>query len=117
MTHTEFVQRTGYYPTDEQFEKINVAYMSGNEDKDMFCREWVAYDGILKASKEAAAKISTLESKLQKVYDTLDEYIFKHNDTLDTLDDKSDRRAYFYELFKEIKAIKWLNVSRAAKQE
>lgn len=106
MTHTEFVQRTGYYPTDEQFEKINVAYMSGNEDKDMFCRMWRANDGILKTSKESAAKISTLERKLQRVFDTLDEYIFKHNDTLDTLDDKSDRRAYFYELFKEIKAIK-----------
>ena len=117
MTYTEFVDRTGYYPTDSQFKDINDAYMAGNDDKDMFCYMWRAEAGILKASKETAAKISTLESKLQKVYDTLDKYIFKHNDTLDTLDDKSDRRAYFYELFKEIKAIKWLNVSRAAKQE
>lgn len=117
MTHTEFVQRTDYYPTDAQFEKINNAYMSGDADKDMFCREWIAYGGILKASKESAAKISTLESKLQKVFDTLDEYIFKRNDILDTLNDKNDRRAYFYELFKEIKAIKWLYVSRETKQD
>lgn len=106
MTYTEFVDRTGYYPTDSQFKAINDAYMSGNDDKDMFCYMWRAEDGILKASKDSAAKISTLERKLQRVFDTLDEYIFKHNDTLDTLDDKNARRAYFYELFKEIKTIK-----------
>lgn len=106
MTQQEFTARTGFFPTEAQFAEINAAYMASDDDKDTFCRRWIRLNGVAKASKENTATIATLERKLQKVYDSLDEYIFKHNDILDTLNDKNDRRAYFYELYKKIKAIK-----------
>lgn len=105
MTYTEFVQRTGYYPTDEQFAEINKAYMEGDEDKDDFCRYWKTHNGIMRSSKETAAKISTLERKLHQIQDVLDSRIFKAFDAIDKLDTESKRRAYFCEMYQEIKAI------------
>ena len=105
MTHTEFVQRTGFYPTDAQFAEITKAYMESNEDKDDFCRHWKMYNGIVRSSKENAMKISTLERKLHQIQDVLDSRIFKAFDKIDELDTESKRRAYFCEMYQEIKAI------------
>ena len=41
MTKQEFIERTNYNPTDEEFNSINEMYMqAGNMDKDVFCKEW-----------------------------------------------------------------------------
>ena len=106
MKQQEFTQRTGFAPTAAQFDVINAEYMATDIDKDTFCKEWKRKGGILECSKANAVTVSELERKLQMVYSALDEYIFKHNDKLDTLNDQYDRRGYFYELYKEIKAIK-----------
>ena len=68
MTYTEFVDRTGYYPTDSQFKDINDAYMAGNDDKDMFCYMWRAEDGILKASKEILLTLLGISTEAMPVF-------------------------------------------------
>jgi hypothetical protein len=52
MMLEEFEQRTGYRPTLEQYQRIEAAYMSGNYDKDAFCRKWVEDGGIENEEKK-----------------------------------------------------------------
>lgn len=49
MTKQEFIERTNYTPTDEEFNSINEMYMdAGDMDKDMFCKEWLEHkDSVL----------------------------------------------------------------------
>lgn len=40
MLIQEFVDRTGYIPTEKEWAVINAAYMDCEVDKDTFCRYW-----------------------------------------------------------------------------
>lgn len=40
MLIQEFVDRTGYIPTEKEWEHVNAAYMDCEVDKDAFCRAW-----------------------------------------------------------------------------
>ena len=40
MLQQEFEVRTGYIPTEKEFEEINNAYMNSIDDKDEFCEKW-----------------------------------------------------------------------------
>ena len=40
MLKQEFIDRTGYKPTEQEFEEINTLYMATDDDKDTFCMKW-----------------------------------------------------------------------------
>lgn len=40
MLVSEFVKRTGYQPTPEEYEEIEREYMHSSKEKDDFCRLW-----------------------------------------------------------------------------
>lgn len=41
MLYSEFVERTGFYPTDAEFDnEIHPAYMESDLSKDEFCAKW-----------------------------------------------------------------------------
>lgn len=75
MTKQEFIDRTNYYPTDEQFKEIHEAYMAAGDtiDKDTFCNRWKREGGYYWSSKETAMKIDLLQMKLEKMEKMLEE--------------------------------------------
>ena len=64
MMMSEFIERTGFEPTAEEYEKIEDAYYRFDGSKDEFCKNWLAEGGILKAAQARAEKISQLRSEL-----------------------------------------------------
>lgn len=64
MTMSEFIKRTGFEPTNEEYEKIEDAYYHFDGSKDDFCQNWLAEGGILKAAQARAEKITQLHGEL-----------------------------------------------------
>lgn len=112
MTQQEFTAYTGYTPTIKQFDIINAEYMQSETEKSTFCASWKRKGGIATASREAmheianlTAQVAELKMKLLKVQYYLNDTIFSSLDKIDALDDKNNRRAYLYELYKNLKTI------------
>lgn len=51
MTKQEFIERTGFIPTDANFELIHEEYMEAGDgvDKDTFCKKWLKNGGPQRA--------------------------------------------------------------------
>lgn len=64
MMMSEFIERTGFEPTAEEYEQIEDAYYHFDGDKDAFCKNWLSDGGILKAARARAKKIGQLRSEL-----------------------------------------------------
>lgn len=64
MMMSEFIERTGFEPTIEEYEKIEEQYYNFDGDKNAFCADWLAQGGILRCCKERAFKIEQLNSKI-----------------------------------------------------
>lgn len=79
MMINEFIERTGFEPTGEEYREIEEEYMACNDDKDTFCKNWKKNGGIQRLTRLRARKIEQLEhhnevlcKEKQKV---LDDYI------------------------------------------
>lgn len=64
MMMSEFIERTGFEPSAEEYEKIEEQYYNFDGDKDAFCSNWLKQGGILRCCKERALKIEQLNSKI-----------------------------------------------------
>lgn len=62
MMISEFIERTGFEPTAEEYAKIEDAYYDYDGDKDAFCRAFVEQGGELKIYKARAEEIKHLRS-------------------------------------------------------
>lgn len=80
MLVSEFIDRTGYQPTAEEYAEIEKEYYHFKGDKDQFCRAW---------SKENPSKAGTLwatikeQQRLGKVFDKVAEFVRKCKKTRD----------------------------------
>ena len=85
MMIQEFEQRTGYYPTLEEYEAIERAYMEFDGDKDAFCKAYKKNaDGIaeriqreanmahFRAADEAAKELKALKARIAELEKDLD---------------------------------------------
>ena len=69
MMMSEFIERTGFEPTAEEYAEIEEAYYSFDGDKDAFCRHWkrtVGVDGICKARAEKIARLRSTALEVEK---------------------------------------------------
>ena len=64
MLMSEFIDRTGFTPTYEEYRKIEESYYSFDGDKDAFCKAFVNNDGAMKLCEARAAEIGRLRSLL-----------------------------------------------------
>jgi len=64
MMLSEFTARTGFTPTEKEYDKIEEAYYSFDGDKDAFCRAFVQRGGEKKIYEARAIRIKELESQL-----------------------------------------------------
>lgn len=67
MMASEFIERTGFEPTADEYTKIEEAYYNFDGDKDAFCKAFVANGGEQKIYKSRAEEITRLRSQILKV--------------------------------------------------
>ncbi len=75
MMKSEFIERTGFEPTEDEYREIEQEYMGCDIDKDQFCKEWKKNGGIQRLMRLRARRIEELEAEVQKrarEYDELD---------------------------------------------
>lgn len=84
MLMSEFIDRTGYQPTAEEYAEIERAYMRFSGDKDAFCRAWSKANPHKAGTLWAAIKE---QQRLSKVFDKVAEFVRKC---------KSKREEFYY---------------------
>lgn len=104
MMMSEFIERTGFEPTGEEYRAIEEEYMGCSEDKDTFCKNWKKNGGIQRLTRMRATKIENLESNVG-VLEREKEYITCKRDKL---------RAEFHEAEKRISYLEAENESLKA---
>lgn len=67
MLLQEFVIRTGFEPTSEEYAEIEEAYYSFNGNKDAFCEDFVKNGGEQKIYDARAQKIEQLRNKMAEM--------------------------------------------------
>lgn len=74
MLLSEFIDRTGYQPTAEEYAEIERAYNVYDGDKDNFCRAWCKANPHKAGTLWAAIKE---QQRLSKVFDKVAEFVRK----------------------------------------
>lgn len=77
MMQQEFEKLTKVKVTSEEYNVIEAAYMACQEDKQVFCKQWLKKDGIRNLLKNRLAEIKSLNStikELEKKIDTLEDW-------------------------------------------
>ena len=77
MMQQEFEKLTKVKVTSEEYNTIEAAYMACQEDKQVFCKQWLKKDGIRNLLKDRLAEIKSLNStikELEKKIDTLEDW-------------------------------------------
>lgn len=64
MMMSEFIDRTGFEPTYEEYQEIEEAYYNFAGNKDEFCAKWLADGGVMNTCRARAKKIDRLNSKI-----------------------------------------------------
>lgn len=69
MLKQEFTDRTGYKPTEQEFEEINALYMATDDDKDTFCIKWKrANKELVSWQKRARKAIAQATLEIGRLY-------------------------------------------------
>lgn len=77
MMQQEFEKLTKVKVTSEEYNVIEAAYMACQEDKQVFCKQWLKKDGIRNLLKDRLEEIKSLNStikELEKKIDTLEDW-------------------------------------------
>ena len=67
MMMSEFVERTGFQPTADEYDQIESAYYAFDGDKDAFCKAFVEQGGEMKIYKARANEIARLRSQMLEI--------------------------------------------------
>lgn len=76
MMKSEFIERTGFEPTADEYEVIEQEYMGCDIDKDAFCKQWLKNGGVQRLSRMRVRRIEELEAEVEqraKEYGELDQ--------------------------------------------
>lgn len=84
MMISEFITRTKFEPTAEEYQQIEEQYYQFEGNKDQFCRSWVRHGGIQRLSRERVRKIEALQKQLEKMQKT-------YNDDMKFYEDREAR--------------------------
>ena len=64
MLMSEFIERTGFQPTADEYQQIEDAYYNFDGDKDAFCKAFVENGGEMKVYEARAAEIERLRGQI-----------------------------------------------------
>ena len=88
MMKSEFIERTGFEPTEAEYREIEAEYMGCDIGKDEFCKTWKKQGGVQRLMRLRARRIEELEAELaseKNVYIKMDS---QHRDTIRELEEK-----------------------------
>ena len=91
MTRQEFIDRTGFTPTEDHFKAIHEEYMAAGGDgvdKDTFCERWLKNNGPQQVYDWMHSRLEGTEGELAAVKDTNRELGNRIADLLDIIDSK-----------------------------
>ena len=81
MMQQEFEKLTKVKVTSEEYNVIEAAYMACQEDKQVFCKQWLKKDGIRNLLKDRLAEIKSLNSTIPRGLETIHQVrhpLFRH---------------------------------------
>lgn len=91
MMMSEFIDRTGFTPTYEEYLKIEEAYYSFEGNKDAFCKAFVDGNGEKRVYALRATRIEQLKSQLLESDRTIKEVTAKYEQMLQNIRAELDR--------------------------
>lgn len=92
MMMSEFIERTGFEPTADEYREIEAEYMGCDIDKDKFCKVWKKSGGIQRLSRMRVRKIEELESKIREMGRRYDEMYAAYSKRYQSLEKEMQRR-------------------------
>lgn len=87
MMRSEFIERTGFEPTADEYAEIEQEYMGCDIDKDVFCKQWKKQGGIERMMRRRARRIEELESQLAKAESDYDRMETKYCQRINAMND------------------------------
>lgn len=103
MLKAEFIARTGYTPTDEEYYYIEQAYYdTDNQFKDDFCAQWMkdkatgTWDREMRVRKTSHTQIKVLSDRIEDLQDNL-------KDTLKMLNEREDEISKLKKVIADLK--------------
>ena len=79
MMRSEFIERTGFEPTADEYREIEEEYYGFDGDKDAYCKQWKKNGGIERLMRRRATRIEELERELAKKDDLFNKRIESDN--------------------------------------
>lgn len=90
MMKSEFIERTGFEPTEAEYREIEAEYMGCNIDKDEFCKTWKKQGGIQRLMRLRARRIEELEAELVKEKNDHDRMDAQYCEKINRLNDEKN---------------------------
>lgn len=100
MTKQEFIERTGFTPTDAHFALIHEEYMEAGQNvgKDQFCKEWLrnggpqrAYDWARQVGASAVADMLTARAEIDDLSERMKSLVAKDTELVSENHKLADR--------------------------
>lgn len=91
MLMSEFIERTGFTPTYEEYQEIEEAYYNFDGNKDAFCKAFVDGNGEKRVYTLRATRIEQLKSQLLESDRTIKEVTAKYEQMLQNIRAELDR--------------------------
>lgn len=90
MVKSEFIERTGFEPTEAEYREIEAEYMGCDIDKDEFCKTWKKQGGIQRLMRLRARRIEELEAELVKEKNDHDRMDAQYCEKINRLNDEKN---------------------------
>lgn len=90
MMKSEFIERTGFEPTEAEYREIEAEYMGCDIDKDEFCKTWEKQGGIQRLMRLRARRIEELEAELVKEKNDYDRMDAQYCEKINRLNDEKN---------------------------
>lgn len=90
MMKSEFIERTGFEPTEAEYREIEAEYMGCDIDKDEFCKAWKKQGGIQRLMRLRARRIEELEAELVKKKNDYDRMDTQYCEKINRLNDEKN---------------------------
>lgn len=90
MMKSEFIERTGFEPTEAEYREIEAEYMGCDIDKDEFCKTWKKQGGIQRLMRLRARRIEELEAELVKEKNDYDRMDAQYCEKINRLNDEKN---------------------------
>lgn len=90
MMKSEFIERTGFEPTEAEYREIEAKYMGCDIDKDEFCKTWKKQGGIQRLMRLRARRIEELEAELVKEKNDHDRMDAQYCEKINRLNDEKN---------------------------